>query len=355
MDIAESIKKLDKELYNKIEKRWEKIKRIHFDEEHGTPYWHDNIKEYGLKIQEVKKYSLEEFLSSELSLGDEKKIREKSCFYFIPRQIVQKEIHKLMPLTSSGSTNPKKTIAWHENSIKENVKYIVDSFRKDWKMSDRLNCLVLGPSFPAPFEELMRGAIKELRGFLFFAPVETRGLKKLFTDPNNKDKIYERMWPALEYMEEILSKYDIHFISSTPDLWRDLNKKISDDKKIDIKNIRYVYFGGIEVSREVLEDLKKEFKNINFITSYGHFIFGLIFDTPKEPQTYSPYLPALLFFVVKEDDPFSLVKDGERGLVRYVVLRPELLYSQVERDTAIRVVGESGIEKVREIKPTFPK
>ncbi|MEM4508353.1 MAG: hypothetical protein QW122_01840 [Archaeoglobaceae archaeon] len=83
-------------------------------------------------------------------------------------------------------------------------------------------------------------------------------------------------------------------------------------------------------------------------------MFGLTFDSPNEPLTYYPYIPRILFFTVRDkNEPSELVNVGQRGYVRFVVLSKELLWSQVERDTAIRVVGDNGVEGVREIQPKF--
>jgi hypothetical protein len=47
-----------------------------------------------------------------------------------------------------------------------------------------------------------------------------------------------------------------------------------------------------------------------------------------------------LLYVVKEDDPHSLVNYGERGRVRFLRMSKSLLWSQTERDFAERVAPQ---------------
>lgn len=351
MKIGKSLSNLSNDLYKKLEERWEEVKKYHFNEDGGSPYWLKKIRTIDLKVSDVKHMTLEEFLESDLSQCDENEVNKERPLYFVPKKLWN-EPHQLYFTTSSGSINRKKTIGWHKDSVEENACHIFNSFKKYWEIPEYSKFLIIGPSYPAPFQLIIRRLVELLKGFLYFAPLETRGIKKLLSQPETVELIFQRIEPALEYFIDILCKEEINFISSTPEILLYLKQNEEISKKLE--NITYIYFGGIEVSREMLEKTKKEYPHSKILTSYGHYMFGLTFDSPNEPLTYYPYIPRILFFTVRDkNEPSELVNVGQRGYVRFVVLSKELLWSQVERDTAIRVVGDNGVDGVREIQPKF--
>lgn len=334
-----------------FKENWEELLKLHFDKEQGSPYWLKKIE--NKNINPMKDFQdLEDFLMSPESLCNENDLKKYPLEYFIPKKTLKEEL--ILPLTSSGSINPKKTIGWSEKTIKENAEYLALILKNNYKIEKSLSYLILGPSYPAPFQPVIYETVKLLHGILYFAPIETRGLKKyLFENPRldfNDVFLKARFQPAIEYATEILSREKIDFISATFQLL-----PIFTNIK-GFENVKYIYFGGMEINKDKYFRIREEFEKVGkkTLTSYGHFIFGLTFDLYEAPLTYYP-APFSLFLLTSFDDPFKLVKYGEEGRLRFFVATNTLLWSQVERDYGKRVSPAFGFDKdgIKEVKTTF--
>jgi hypothetical protein len=327
-----------KEEYNDLEQKyWEFIRNLHF-EEGGTPYWMEKAKEYGVNPKKDLA-ALTDFLNHEISLCNENELKEKPFGYFIPESVLKIEKNNIGIYTSSGSTGKKKNAPWNNNAFDYNSKFlshVLDSYG----IEKGSNFLIAGPSFPAPFQSIMEKLAKERNGLIYFAPIETRELKTYFStiDPSRFDIesnpfLKARLSPSVEYQLDILGKEEIGVLGialfSLPLFMRAKG----------FENVKLIYCGGMEIPSEQYRYWKKELEAMDkkIVTSYGHYMFGLIFDVPNEELTYYPPSPLSLLYVVKEDDPHIFVDYGERGRVRFLRMSEALLWSQPERDYAERV------------------
>lgn len=338
----------NKEYQDLLQEHWEKIRDLHFKE---TPYWIDRAKKYGIKPESL--YTLKDFLNHPISLCDESELKEKSFEYFIPEVVLKTKKNKIGIYTSSGSTGKKKNAPWDDDAFNYNsrfLNYILDLY----EIPKDLNFLIAGPSFPAPFQPIMEKLAKERNGLIYFAPIETRELKTYFAtiDPSKLDIkndpfLNARLSPAIEYQLDILGKEKIGFLGTAL-----FSLPLFIEAK-GFENVKMVYCGGMEIPLEQYKYWKKELEAMDkkFVTSYGHYMFGLIFDVHDEKPTYYPPSPLSLLYVVKEDDPYGFVDYGKRGRVRFLRMSEALLWSQIERDYAERVApqGEFKWDGVRNI------
>lgn len=347
------------------QKYWDEIRELNFDEVKGSSYWVEKAKENNVRPRDLE--SLEDFLTHPISLCDEEDLR-KPIEYFIPKEVLKEKNY--IPMTSSGSKGKKKTVPWSKEAITENGRHLAKVLRL-YGVKDGINYLLAGPSDPAPFKYIVDSLVENMKGTLFFAPIETRGLKKIFaenqkialamSEAKNVEELsriisqdnflQERFGPCLEYTDDILSREKIEFFG-TMIYW--LN---AFENHKGFENVKYVYIGGMEIPVEFYnfwkERLKREGREL--ITSYGHYRFGLLFDLRNQPLTYYPFEPFNFLFVTQEENPFELVKYGERGRVRFLSLDKAMLWCQVERDYAERVRGNEYFDwdGVKEIKPKF--
>jgi len=333
-----------KNIEHSLDKYWEKIKNIHSK----TPYWKEKSQKIGISIKEFKK--LEDFLNHPISLCEENELKERPLEYFMPEEIIRRKKDDIHICTSSGSTGKKKNAPWSNEAIDYNSEYLSELLDM-YNIPKDLNFLILGPSYPAPFQLIMEKLAKKRNGFIYFAPVEMREIKKYldsvdfskysFDDLLNDAFFKARISPAIEYQLDILEKEKISVLGSTPFLLPFFAKCKG------FENVKLIYFGGMEIPSEQYklwkEDLSKMDKKL--ITSYGHYMFGLIFNTPNEELTYFSPSPLSSLYVVKEDNPFDSVEYNENGKVRFLRMDSTLLWSQVERDYATRV--QSNISSIK--------
>ena len=352
---------------NQLDEHWEKVRDLTFDDEDGSPYWIKKRKEFNINPRKDLE-TINDFLFNEISICDEKDLEKYPLEYFIPKRILKER--SFIPMTSSGSVNKKKTVPWTMEAVRENGKHEA-KLLKLWGVKEKINYLFAGPSDPAPFKYIMDSLVEEMKGTIYFAPVETRELKRYFADRSKfafemskmddtkklrefilKDSFMKvRMGPCLEYTDEILSREKIEFLG-TMLFWLSALEKHE-----GFKNVKFVYVGGMEIPFDLYKYWKErlEAEDKKLLTSYGHHKFGVFFDLPEQPLTYYPSAPLSLLFVTDEEDPFKLVKYGERGRIRYLSLDKAMIWCQQERDYAERVGSNKYFswDGVKEIKAKF--
>jgi len=320
---------------------WEKIRDLHFNKDFGSPYWVRKAEVFRIDYKRDLP-TLESFLMSEVSVCEERDLREKPDEYFIPKKTLnEKPVHRM---TSSGSTTGEKKVSfWTDEGLGYNAKHLA-KIAKFYGLRERVKWIVVGPSYPAPFQPIMENLVlREMRGDLYFIPIETEqlkrkiaefpqqelGLKRLLADPYFE----ARLGPVWRETLKYLNTRSIDFLGTTLFMLPEL------EKQNGFENVKFVYVGGMEIPHEFYKfwkgRLEKQGKKM--ITSYGHYIFGLFFDLPNAELTYYPAAPQSFLYVTEEQDPFKLVKYGERGRIRFLRMDEAMLWCQQERDFAERV------------------
>ena len=341
------------------EEYWEWIRNLHFDESNGSPYWVERAKKFGINPKKDLE-TLESFLLSEISICDENELKIRTDEYFIPKKTLkEKPIHRL---TSSGSTSGEKKVSyWTDEGLSHNSKHLA-KVAKLYGVEEKMKWIVTGPSYPAPFQPLMENLVlREMRGDLYFVPIETQHLKKKIAEipPQELDlkkllsiPYFEaRLKPVWDETVKYLNTRKIDFLGTTLFMLPHL------EEQEGFENVKFVYVGGMEIPFELYKFWKNrlEQEGKKLITSYGHYIFGLFFDLPSNELTYYSAAPQSFLFVTEEQDPFKFVKYGERGRVRYLKMDEAMLWCQQERDYAERVGPNEYFEwdGVKQIKAKF--
>jgi hypothetical protein len=335
-----------------LQEYWEFVRDLHFKE---TPYWAEKAKLMGVNPKEELD-ALEDFLNHPVGICNEADMKERPIEYFIPRSIQARKDY--LPLTSSGSTGKKKTVAWSREGISYNARHLAH-IAMLYRIPEGMNWLMTGPSYPAPFQPIVQELVKKMKGTLFFAPIETRGLKAHLASIKPAKPALERLdefleariAPCLEYTVDVLEREEIGLLGTALFFLPRLQGLKG------FEHVRFVYLGGTEIPRRAYEALRERLEQSGrkLITSYGHYMFGLIFDLPDAGLAYYPPVPLSFLYVVDEVDPFKLVRYGERGRVRFLRADDTLLWCQVERDYAERVAPNKHFnwDGVREVKATF--
>ena len=327
--------------YKELQRKcWEEIRDLHFGE-NGSPYWVKKAKHFGIDYRKDLP-DLESFLMQEISVCDERDLKEKPEEYFIPEKTLkEKPVHRM---TSSGSTTGEKKVSfWTDEGLSYNAKHLA-KVAKLYGVKEGMKWVVTGPSYPAPFEPLMEKLVlREMRGDLYFVPVETEQLKKKIAELPQQELTLEkllanpyfeaRLGPVWRETVKYLNTRKVNFLGTTLFMLPDL------EKQKGFENIKFVYVGGMEIPKEAYKFWKArlEEQGKKLITSYGHYIFGLFFDLPNAELTYYSAAPQSFLYVTEEQDLFKLVKYGERGRIRYLKMDEAMLWCQQERDFAQRV------------------
>ncbi|MGC9014809.1 MAG: hypothetical protein ACP5KW_10590, partial [Thermoproteota archaeon] len=274
---------------------WDKVRDLHLSEKDGAPYWIKKAK--NLKINPRKDLpTLESFLMHEISLCNEKDLLEKPDEYFIPKKTLrEKPIHRM---TSSGSTTGEKKVSyWTDEGLSYNAKHLAKVARL-YGIKERMKWIVTGPSYPAPFEPLMEKLVlREMRGDLYFVPVETEQLKKKIAEVPQQELSLEkllanpyfeaRLGPVWRETIKYLNTRSIDFLGTTLFMLPEL------EKQKGFENVEFIYVGGMEIPKEAYKFWKARLKEQGkkLITSYGHYIFGVFFDLPNAELTYYSAAP----------------------------------------------------------------
>ena len=313
-----------------LQQHWINIRDIHFDENFGTPYWINAAKE--AKIDPKNDLdTLQDFLDSPISLCNEDILKVKPISHFIPKS---SQLSNVSILTSSGSVGKKKEVVWSEAGLEYAAEYASYCFDR-MRIRRNIDWVVQGPY--GIFQTVVRKALAKRGGLIHSAGVETRNLKielaKIKSEEDFKSNQFLQitLGPAIEFTYDMLAKEKIgglvtaiHFLSMLV-------------SAMGFGNIEAIYLSGMEMPKEMYKFWKEKLPHIKFITSFGHHNLGFAYSTPLPDEPYYPPSPLSLVYIVKENNPYSLVGYGERGRHRILRMDEYFLWSQLDRDYSIRV------------------
>lgn len=297
--------------------------RLHFRE---TPYWVKYAKEHRISPRDIGSY--EDFIYHVGPQPEGKLPRiVDGKFTVDPKLFKPKSLKEVFPSTSSGTTGPQKVVFWSKKSNETIVRYYDECL----DLSDvprNINWIIPGPE--GLYRVHLERVMKERGGKAFFIPVETRGLKRKLME-GKREEIMRHFDPMLERVEEIVSQEEIGGIVVVPFIIPLLQERGLFEKM----NLRAMAFGGMEMSPEVLANLKRGF-GLKVVGWYGHFLLGpcFHFDDGSNNLNYFPN-PLVKVDVVDEDG--ELVPYGEEGRLRITRFGDDILWTQLENDFAKRI------------------
>ncbi len=315
----------------------ERIIRLHFDAERGTPYWLSKQNE--LEIDVAKHVRSIEDLSI-LGPMDEEALAQRPIEDFIP-QIFRQNTDYLLAETA-GTTSEPKFAVHRKDEFREAfiTPFVKAAERVDFPK--RCHWLFVGPTGPHIIGRAARWCAKAL------------GAADVFTvdfDPRWAKKLPSGSFAALRYLKHIetqalhvLEVQNVEVLFATPAVLSSLAEKTHEARRAAIRG---VHLGGMSASAEFMDRMSELFPNAVILSGYGNTLFGMMPQLHYDRDTgfdYFPYGDRLVVRLVPEPqddgepDITAQVQYGQRGRVMVHRLdEMQFLANVLERDTAIRV------------------
>lgn len=322
----------------------ERIVAIHFDVDGGTPYWLE--KQDKLGIDAIKEIQTVDDIAI-LGPMDEQALACRPIEDFIPRQFAERRDYLL---AETGGTLGQAKFAVHR--IDEFEAAFITPFVK---AADRVgfpkdgHWLFVGPTGPHVIGRAARRCARAL------------GSADVFTvdfDPRWAKKLPSGTFAAQRYLEHIeeqaahvLDVQSITIIFATPAVLTGLARRTSEVKR---NAIRGIHLGGMSASAEFMDEMDMQFPNAVILSGYGNTLLGMMPQLQYAPATGFDYFAHGDRLVIRlipccgtEDTPdtASQVDYGQRGQVMVHRLdEMQFLANLIERDTAIRIEPEAGVQ-----------
>jgi hypothetical protein len=216
--------------------------------------------------------------------------------------------------------------------------------------------LFVGPTGPHMFGQIQKDVAAQRNSVLFYIDLDPRWVKKLVARGAG-DEAAAYVKHVVEQAGFILRTQDIALLTTTPPL---LQAIAHHDDLVDVINdkVARIQLGGAHLDADTRDILRDIFPNIQLDNMYGStMILGtartrdaISKDDPDIHDAYSPYIT----FSVIDPESGRPVSYGERGqVVMNHISKAMFLPNNLERDTAVRVLGPDGQlgDSVSEVKP----
>jgi phenylacetate-coenzyme A ligase PaaK-like adenylate-forming protein len=323
--------------------------RWHFSPQTGSPYW----------LERAKTLDFD-------PLTDVKTFEDLALFPNIVDELRHVSVREMVPagygptppsptIYESGGTTgaPKRVIVlpdWAEQLTKLLVADLDQPALRDG------GSLFVGPTGPHMFGQIQKDVAAQRNSVLFYIDLDPRWVKKLVARGAG-DEAAAYVKHVVEQAGFILRTQDIALLTTTPPL---LQAIAHHDDLVDVINdkVARIQLGGAHLDADTRDILRDIFPNIQLDNMYGStMILGtartrdaISKDDPDIHDAYSPYIT----FSVIDPESGRPVSYGERGqVVMNHISKAMFLPNNLERDTAVRVLGPDGQlgDSVSEVKP----
>lgn len=319
--------------------RLRKIVDLHFDLDHGSPYWLDRQAELGIdvrrQVQRLSDLSL-------LGLMDEGALAQRPIEDFVPR-CLQDRNDFIFAETAGTLGNPKFAVHREDEFLEAFVApFIAAAKRCHFPTGGKW--LFVGPTGPHVIGKAAVHCAKAM------------GCPDVFTvdfDPRWAKKLKENSFAAGRYLKHVQSQalrvietQHISVLFATPAVLSSLADQITPEKRQQIKGI---HLGGMSSSDGFMQVLNETFPESVVLSGFGNTLFGMMPQLNYDPNTGFDYYPLgdrLLVQVLDVDDQtnqplcWEPVVYGQRGRVLIHRLdEVQFIANMLERDTAIRIAA----------------
>lgn len=320
-----------------VARRLERVVRIHFDKEAGTPYWLDKQKELGIDV--INTVRSPDDLSV-LGPMDEEALTLRPIEDFIPR-LYPGRTNYILAETAGTLGRPKFAIHRKDEFRSAFVTPFVKAAERIGFPS-RCHWLFVGPTGPHVIGRAARCCAQALdAGDVFTVDFDPRWAKKLSAGS----------FAAQRYLEHIeaqalrvLAVQNIGVLFSTPPVLGSLAEKMDEGQRRAIKGI---HLGGMCADADFMDKIEEFFPNAVVLSGYGNTLFGMMPQLEYDKRRGFDYFPnghrlivraVTAYELDKKPNLDSCVEYGQRGrLVVHRLDEMQFIANMVERDTAIRI------------------
>jgi len=320
--------------------RLERVLRIHFDADRGTPYWLERQRELG--IDAVERIRTVDDLSI-LGPMDEQALAERPIEDFIPRAFRASSDY-LLAETAGTLGKPKTAVHRADEFETAFVTPFVKAARRAG-FPEGGHWLFIGPTGPHIIGRAARRCARAL------------GAADAFTvdfDPRWAKKLPAGGFAAQRYLSHIqdqalavLAVQRIEVLFVTPAVLGGLTERIEEGKRTAIRGI---HLGGMAASAEFMANTADQFPNAVILSGYGNTLLGMMPQLRYTRETgfdYFAYGDRLIVNLIPlsqegdKPDITARVDYGRRGQVMAHRLdEMQFLPNLLERDTAVRIPPE---------------
>lgn len=325
---------------------------VHFDTEHGSPYWLARQRELGINAR--KSIRGREDLEL-LGVMDEEALANLPFEEFLPRSILRYRADLILGETAGTLGRPKQAVHHHWEFHAAFIEPFLVAAR-EVGFPRELNWLFIGPSGPHIIGKAARACASAMGSTdPFTVDFDPRWVKKLPSGSLGWKRY-------LQHLEDqalaILNTQRIGVIFSTPIVLESLTVRMLPDQRNEIRGI---HLGGMAVSGEQRESIRRNFPNSVVLSGFGNTLLGMMPELAYTPERGIDYFPhgrrlVLRTIEIGEGDPAGRlsrnVPPGQRGQV--VVSRidhTQLIVNLVERDSAILIDPPQDRQKLGFVLP----
>ncbi len=343
---------------------------IHFDEDYGSPYWQEKMKELDFDPrEEIKKY---EDLKK-LPEAEKEALKHKSVREFIPKLFsrngnIDPEYFDLSK--SSGTKGTKKLMPWSKNISEDMGEWY--NYNLELNNQEGGDWLACGPY--GLYEKHLEKAGNKRGGLVYFNGIETKELKERtkylkkisenplkILNPKTAIKVFQgisHLNPTMKSIKDDIASQNFSNIASAPVAVHKIYDMLKEDfSKTSPEEIDTILISGTGITKESIEEIEEKYRNANIIPMYATSLTGPAFDHPDTDEIlYYPPSPQVKFEVVEKEKDFNQAEKAdyeERGRVVIHRVGEDFFWpNQTERESAIRIEPNKpfevdGISKIR--------
>jgi phenylacetate-coenzyme A ligase PaaK-like adenylate-forming protein len=323
--------------------------RWHFSPQTGSPYWLERAKTLDFDpLTDVKTF---EDLALFPNIVDE--LRDVSVREMVPAGYGPTPPTPTIYESGGTTGTPKRVIVmpdWAEQLTQLLVADLDQPALRDG------GSLFVGPTGPHMFGQIQKDVAARRNSVLFYIDLDPRWVKKLLARGAD-DEAAAYVKHIVEQAGFILRTQDITLLTTTPPLLQAIARH---DDLVDVVNskVARIQLGGAHLDADTRDILRDIFPNIQLDNMYGStMILGIARTrdavSQDDPDIHDAYSPYITFSVI---DPATRrpVSYGERGqVVMNHISKAMFLPNNLERDTAVRVLGPDGQlgDSISEVKP----
>ncbi|MEN6426845.1 MAG: hypothetical protein ABFE13_15905 [Phycisphaerales bacterium] len=317
--------------------RLERILRIHFDANHGTPYWLEKQRELGIDAVERIR-SIEDL--AVLGPMDELALAERPIEDFIP-QALRGHNDYLLAETAGTLGRPKTAVHRADEFEAAFVTPFIKAARRAG-FPEGGHWLFIGPTGPHIIGRAARRCARALGAAdAFTVDFDPRWAKKL---PAGSLAAQRYLMHIQDQALAVLEVQKIKVLFVTPAVLDSLTDRIDQATRAAVRG---VHLGGMAASAEFMARTAEMFPSAVVLSGYGNTLFGVVPQLGYSHETGFDYFPHGDRLVVRliplgedgdEPDVTALVEHGRRGRVMAHRLdEMQFLPNLLERDSAVRI------------------
>jgi hypothetical protein len=314
-----------------VSQRLRRVLGIHFDADHGTPFWLDRQRELGLDAREDIRVPEELALLGMMTPAD---LAGRPLLDFVPRRF-HGELAAWILGQTGGTTGGGVWTIYRPDEFAEAfiAPFTQAAAHVGFPRGERW--LYVGPSGPHIIGKVVRDLAASMASHdPFSVDFDARWAKKL---PEGSFAMDRYLSHVVDQAMGIVRSQEIGVIFTTPPVLASLASAMSPGQR---QRVRGIHYGGMEVTPQTLAQMQLDhFPDAVHLSGYGNTLFGccLELDVPlgRTPE-YFPFGTRLLLEVV--DEQGRTPPQGESGAVCFTRLDESCLIVRMkERDAATLV------------------